>query len=390
MIKIISIAGARPNFIKLSSIVEAIKQHNEQVKDKATRAGDHIQHIIVHTGQHYDMRMSAAFFQDLRLPEPDINLEVGSGSHAAQTAEIMKRFEQVILEHLPDILLVVGDVNSTVACALVAAKIQYPSGKTRQRPHIVHVEAGLRSFDRNMPEEINRVLTDALSDLLFVSEESGRVNLLAEGVGEEKIYFVGNVMIDTLYRHIQKASDSTVKQQLGISSPYLLVTLHRPSNVDQEQSLQPLIRTLHEVSKQCHVVFPVHPRTQHYLEQFGLWQPLTDNPQITLSEPLGYLDFLCLMKDARAVITDSGGIQEETTALQVPCITLRKNTERPVTVQVGSNYLVGTDSLAILSTLDKILQGRKKCSSIPILWDGKTGDRIIRTICNPCKGYQTC
>lgn len=380
MIKIMSIAGARPNFIKLASIVNAINRHNEQVKREKNISKKQIHHIIVHTGQHYDRQMSDAFFQDLDLPTPDVNLEVGSGNHASQTAEIMMKFEPVLLKHQPNILLVVGDVNSTVACALVAAKIQYPDENDLRKPKIAHVEAGLRSFDRDMPEEINRVLTDALSDLLFVSEESGRINLLAEGIAKEKIYFVGNVMIDTLYLHIQQASNSTIKQQLGINSPYLLVTLHRPSNVDQEQSLRPLIRTLHEISKQCHVVFPTHPRTRHSLEKFRSWQPLIDNPHITLSDPLGYFDFLCLMKSAAAVITDSGGIQEETTALQVPCVTLRHNTERPVTVQVGSNYLIGTDCSTLLSTVDNILQGKEKLCSVPTLWDGKSGERIIQCL----------
>jgi UDP-N-acetylglucosamine 2-epimerase (non-hydrolysing) len=372
-----SIAGARPNFIKLASIVNAIDRHNEQVKEKKEISEKQIHHIIVHTGQHYDRQMSTAFFQDLDLPDPDVNLEVGSGSHAAQTAEIMIKFEPVLLKHQPDILLVVGDVNSTVACALVAAKIQYPDKNSIRRPKIVHVEAGLRSFDREMPEEINRILTDALSDVLFVTEESGKTNLLAEGVAKDKIHFVGNVMIDTLHQHIEKISYSKIKQKLGVQFPYILLTLHRPSNVDEKEILQELIGGIHEISEQCHIVFPVHPRTKHHLEEFNLWYSLANNHQITLSEPLGYLDFLCLLNDAVAVITDSGGIQEETTTLQVPCVTLRKNTERPVTVTVGSNYLIGTNISSLLVTIKSILHGDEKKCGIPRYWDGKASERII-------------
>lgn len=382
MIKLMSIAGARPNFMKLASIVEAVNENNKQCENKTSKKCDYIQHIIVHTGQHYDQKMSHSFFQDLGLPEPDINLEVGSGSHAVQTAEIMKRFEAVLLEQQPDILLVVGDVNSTIACALVASKIIFPKEECRQRPIIVHVEAGLRSFDREMPEEVNRVLTDAISDVLFVTEESGRANLLAEGVAEKKIHFVGNVMIDTLQRHIAKAAVSTIKQDLCIMQPYVLVTLHRPSNVDQKETLQPLIESLQYVAKQCHVVFPVHPRTHHALKTFNLLQSVENDKAITLTEPLGYLDFLCFLKDAAVVITDSGGIQEEATALEVPCVTLRENTERPVTVRIGSNYLIGTDPMRILPTIENILQEGGKQGSIPPLWDGRAGERIIKTLWN--------
>ncbi|MCI5161046.1 MAG: UDP-N-acetylglucosamine 2-epimerase (non-hydrolyzing) [Candidatus Electrothrix sp. AX5] len=377
MITLMSIAGARPNFIKLASIVNAIDRHNEQVKEKKEISEKQIHHIIVHTGQHYDRQMSTAFFQDLDLPDPDVNLEVGSGSHAAQTAEIMIKFEPVLFKHQPDILLVVGDVNSTVACALVAAKIQYPDKNYIRRPKIVHVEAGLRSFDREMPEEINRILTDALSDVLFVTEESGKTNLLAEGVAKDKIHFVGNVMIDTLHQHIEKISYSKIKQKLGVQFPYILLTLHRPSNVDEKEILQELIGGIHEISEQCHIVFPVHPRTKHHLEEFNLWYSLANNHQITLSEPLGYLDFLCLLNDAVAVITDSGGIQEETTTLQVPCVTLRKNTERPVTVTGGSNYLIGTNISSLLVTIKSILHGDGKKCGIPRYWDGKASERII-------------
>ncbi len=280
MLKLMSIAGARPNFMKLASIVCAIKKYNE-----STDESNRIVHTIVHTGQHYDQKMSDSFFQDLGLPEPYVNLEVGSGTHATQTAEIMKQFEPELLDQCPDVLLVVGDVNSTIACSLVASKIKYPLGHKRQRPLIVHVEAGLRSFDRDMPEEINRILTDALSDLLFITEETAFAHLRNEGVGADKVHFVGNVMIDTLQQHLNKADASTVKQRIGVPKKYGLITLHRPSNVDQKETLQPLIDCLHRISQKCHLVFPVHPRTQNCLENSGLWEGLKENNNITLAGP---------------------------------------------------------------------------------------------------------
>jgi len=319
MLKIMSIAGARPNFMKLASIVRAVEQHNN------TSSGPVINHIIVHTGQHYDQKMSDSFFVDLGIPQPDINLEVGSGSHASQTAEIMKRFEPVLLEQCPDILLVVGDVNSTIACTLVAAKIEYPVGHKRRRPIIVHVEAGLRSFDRDMPEEVNRILTDAISDLLFTTEELCLSYLQREGVAEDKVHFVGNVMIDTLMQHVEKADLSIIREQLGVDRSYALVTLHRPSNVDRLETLEPLVDCLEKIAKRQLVVFPIHPRTKNSLQTFGLYQRLEDNQDIIIAGPLGYLDFLNLIKNASVVITDSGGIQEETTVLKVPCVTLREN-----------------------------------------------------------------
>ena len=373
-IKIMSIAGARPNFMKLAAIVRAVEKFN--TKNCVTL----IDHIIVHTGQHYDARMSNAFFEDLGLPEPDINLGVGSGSHAAQTAEIMKKFEPVLLEQCPDALLVVGDVNSTIACALVASKIQYHKNHKRNRPVIVHVEAGLRSFDRDMPEEINRILTDALSDLLFITEEVAIKHLQNEGICADKIHFTGNVMIDTLQQHLNKAAASTIKQQLDVPKNYGLITLHRPSNVDRKETLQPLVDCLLAISERCPLVFPVHPRTHDSLRTLGLWQKLEDNKAITLTTPLGYIDFLNLVKDASIVITDSGGIQEETTVLGIPCVTLRKNTERPVTVTVGTNYLIGTDPVKIIETVKKILDGQGKPGSIPQYWDGQAGHRIIEII----------
>jgi len=319
--KIMTIAGARPNFMKMASIVEAIRRHNEAGSSPV------IKHILVHTGQHYDESLSKCFFDELGLPRPDVNLEVGSSSHAQQTAEIMRCFEPVLLTERPEVLIVVGDVNSTVACALVAAKIQYPSQNSTdiERPFIVHVEAGLRSGDRSMPEEINRLLTDSLSDALFVTEEVAVTNLLREGIFREKIFFVGNVMIDTLHRHLEKARRSEIKKTLKISGRYGLVTLHRPSNVDTKDALEPLIRCLQEISKDLFLVLPLHPRTKASLKRFGLLEEFNRTQGICLIDPLGYLDFLNLLDSATMVLTDSGGIQEETTALGVPCITARED-----------------------------------------------------------------
>jgi UDP-N-acetylglucosamine 2-epimerase (non-hydrolysing) len=393
--KIMSIAGARPNFMKLASIARAADSFNLEADKSGHDNPSRIHHVIVHTGQHYDEKMSKTFFDELEIPKPDINLEVGSGSHAAQTAEIMKRFEQVLIKELPDVLLVVGDVNSTIACTLVAAKIEYPAEHNRKRPVIVHVEAGLRSFDRGMPEEINRILTDSLSDLLFVTEQSGAQNLHKEGSAGNKVHLVGNVMIDTLIDHLEKAKNSRVKELLSINGPYGLVTLHRPSNVDKLQDLEPIIRALHSISHDIPLYFPVHPRTLKKIGQFDLkdyfnWQFMPENPfgastvetnsSFYLAPPLGYLDFLNLTAGAALVITDSGGIQEETTFLGVPCVTLRENTERPVTVTEGTNYLTGTDPRNILATIRSILAGDKKNSSIPPFWDGKAGARIIEII----------
>jgi len=386
-----SIVGARPNFMKLASIARAIEDYNASNKNAT------IDHLIVHTGQHYDDRMSLLFFEELELPKPKINLNVGSASHAIQTAEIMKRFEPVLLKHQPDVVLLVGDVNSTIACALVASKIQYNSqqhGSTAQRQHskglrplIAHVEAGLRSFDRNMPEEINRILTDALSDLLFITEEDALVNLEREGIPRGKIYFVGNVMIDTLLINLKKAGHLKPLVMQNNSYPnvkngYGLVTLHRPSNVDQPETLNALMDCLKVISPRLPVIFPLHPRTKLNLERFGIYQTLTESNGIVLTEPLGYLEFLRLLKSATLVLTDSGGIQEETTFLKIPCITLRENTERPVTISIGTNYLVGTTPEKILETAFTILDGRGKKGEIPPLWDGKAAQRIIEILVN--------
>ncbi len=372
--KLISIAGARPNFMKLASIARAVQDHNKSVGDSSNQSV--IDHIIVHTGQHYDAQMSQNFFVELGIPKPDVNLEVGSMSHAQQTAEIMRKFEPVLQQERPDLLLVVGDVNSTIACTLVASKIIYPDNCTTERPLIVHVEAGLRSFDRAMPEEINRILTDSLSDLLFVTEEQAVTNLKREGISADKVHFVGNVMIDTLYHHLELAKKSSIKDELEIIKPYGLVTLHRPSNVDKSETLKPLVECLKEISKKLPLIFPLHPRTRNNLQKFNLLNEL-EKENIKLVEPLGYLDFLNLVKDARFVLTDSGGIQEETTVLSVPCVTLRENTERPITVQVGSNYLTGIQTENILNTVDLILSNKGKVSKIPQFWDGKAGERIV-------------
>ena len=397
---LMSIAGARPNFMKLAAIAQAVARHNKGLTPQGSLSEQHpIKHIIVHTGQHYDQKMSHGFFDDLGIPRPDINLEVGSGSHAIQTAEIMRRFEPVLMDEKPDILLVVGDVNSTIACTLVAAKIEYPNGHHRKRPLIVHVEAGLRSFDRDMPEEINRILTDALSDLLFITEQSGIENLTREGVAPEKMHLVGNVMIDTLITHLDKAQHSAAKKRLGLPDHYGLVTLHRPSNVDRKQTLTPLIECLAEIAERIPLYFAVHPRTLKSIQEFNLshyfdWtlhqdtnesQENSNKKPFHLMPPLGYLDFLNLVQSATMVITDSGGIQEETTYLRIPCVTLRESTERPITVTEGSNFLTGVAPQEIRKTVDAILSGDAKQSRTPHFWDGKAGERIVTILENYLK-----
>jgi len=453
--KLMLVVGTRPNFMKIASIIDAIKMHNDSIENSRFN----IQHLLVHTGQHYDDSMSEAFFRDLDLPKPDIYLGVGSGTHAAQTAEIMKGFEPVLLEHQPDVVIVVGDVNSTVACALVASKIQY-DGSTQnsklithnsgvKRPLVAHVEAGLRSFDRTMPEEINRIITDALSDYLFTSEESGNQNLLGEGISREKVFFVGNTMIDTLVKHREKAKQSKILQKLGLINsqlktqnsnliPYGVLTLHRPSNVDNKETFRNILEALKEVAKDLPVIFSAHPRTLNRIKEFGFenyfdfrFQFLTPSPQskavrpnssspppqsskgvkslasnlqplacgLHCVEPLGYLDFLCLMSNSKLVLTDSGGMQEETTVLGIPCITMRDNTERPVTITSGTNILAGVQKEQIISAA---LSQLRKYDSIspnsminsqhstlstqhsfsPPLWDGQAGKRVIQILVN--------
>ena len=333
---------------------------------------------LVHTGQHYDPEMNDAFFTQLRIPQPDIELEVGSASHAVQTAEIMKRFEPVVDAESPAAVLVVGDVNSTIACALVAAKKDIP---------VIHVEAGLRSFDRGMPEEVNRVLTDQLSDLLFTTEAVARDNLLHEGIDEGKIHFVGNVMIDTL-RHSLSNSVPAAVSLAGIpnrelflegDNGYCVLTLHRPSNVDDACLFRNLLETVRQVSEKIPVVFPVHPRTRNRMEALGL-QALLESERIACLQPLGYLEMLGLVSAARLVMTDSGGLQEETTVVGVPCITLRNNTERPVTVEQGTNTVVGQDRKKILAVVDDVLENGGKSGRVPELWDGKAAERIKQVL----------
>ena len=353
--KIISVVGARPNFMKVAPIHKAFQKYNNQVK-----------HLICHTGQHYDKKMSKIFFEDLEMPVPDFYLGVGSGSHAEQTAKVMIEFEKVLINEKPDLVIVVGDVNSTVACSLVAAKLNIK---------VAHVEAGLRSFDRTMPEEINRLLTDSISDYLFVSEKSGLKNLANEGIKEDKIFFVGNVMIDSLIHYLSKAEKSSVLKDYSLNpSEYILVTLHRPSNVDSGDFLNDLMTLFEKLAGKRKIIFPVHPRTKKNLEDAGYTNNISKN--IILTEPIGYIDFLGLTKNSGLIITDSGGIQEESTYLGVQCITVRNNTERPVTVEVGTNHLIGTDLNNVEKCALDILSGKIKEGKVPELWDGKTSERI--------------
>ena len=348
---VLHVVGARPNFMKAAPVIRALEKWPEARR------------TLVHTGQHYDKNLSEIFFSQLNIPEPDVNLEVGSGSHARQTAEVMTRFEPVVLERKPDVVLVYGDVNSTVAAALVCSKLMI---------RVAHVEAGLRSFDHTMPEEINRIVTDRLADMLFTPSEDGDINLLREGIPLEKIYRVGNVMIDSLVRLLPAALQCS---RNGLPERYALVTLHRPSNVDDSATLRSILKSLLDVNEELEVVFPVHPRTRQRIEQFGI-----NIDKLHLLEPLPYIEFLSMQRQAAVVITDSGGIQEETTYLGVPCLTLRANTERPVTVTMGTNILIGQDLGRLSSELSKILEGNAKKGSIPPLWDGHAGERIAQAL----------
>jgi len=361
MIKIICVCGARPNFMKVSPIIRAFE------------ANGNFQTLLVHTGQHYDKNMSKLFFDELGIPKPDINLEVGSDSHAAQTAEIMKRFEPIVLDFRPDYVLVVGDVNSTIACGLVAVKLGVK---------LIHVEAGLRSFDRAMPEEINRILTDSISDLLFVTEQSGIDNLKKEGINSEKVHFVGNVMIDTLMANHDRAQSSNVLTRLGLSAKqYAVITLHRPSNVDDMEKFGEIITAFETIEKDMKLVFPIHPRTRDNIKGSKLESQIEVMDNLLLIEPVGYLDFLSLMSNAALVLTDSGGIQEETTILGVPCMTLRESTERPVTITEGTNRLVHITANDILQSYREIrCDEKEKTYNVPELWDGKAAYRITRII----------
>jgi len=364
---VICVVGARPNFMKMAPILRAFAANTPPIPA-----------LLVHTGQHYDKDMNDKLFEDLRLPHPDINLEVGSGSHAVQTADVMRRFEPVIDTHKPSCVLVVGDVNSTLACTLVGVKKGIP---------VVHVEAGLRSYDRKMPEEINRVLTDQVADRLYTTERSAESNLVREGVGAERVRFVGNVMIDSLLHNREFARTPAYTLAAAgfdpgiIDSPngYGVVTLHRPSNVDHPETLASLLAVLLEIARQLPLVFALHPRTRANIERFSLGH-LVDDPRLILLPPQGYLEMLGLMADARIVLTDSGGLQEETTALGVPCLTLRENTERPITVEQGTNTMVGRDTEAIRRNADAILAGQGKEGRVPELWDGHAAERIAQDL----------
>jgi UDP-N-acetylglucosamine 2-epimerase (non-hydrolysing) len=352
--KLLHVVGARPNFMKIAPIMREMARRPEEFRQ-----------ILVHTGQHYDEAMSKVFFQDLELPEPDVYLGVGSGSHAQQTARIMLAFEPVLLEYKPDWVIVPGDVNSTVACALTAAKLGI---------NVAHVEAGLRSFDRTMPEEYNRVLTDHVSDLLFTTEAGANENLRQEGIPRETVRFVGNVMIDTLIQLLPKARREGLRTEGFTNGSYALVTLHRPSNVDDAGMLGSILDALTAISNDLPVIFPMHPRTRQRISDFGL--TVSSDGALRLIDPLGYLEFLALESTAQVIITDSGGIQEETTYLGVPCLTIRENTERPVTVETGTNIIVGQSMTRLREEVAKILDGNPKHGKIPPLWDGKASERI--------------
>ncbi len=362
--KIINVVGARPNFMKMAPIIEAMNKYPAK-----------IQHLLVHTGQHYDEKMSKSFFNDLGMPKPDMNLEVGSGSHAEQTARIMVEFEKVCIRENPDLVIVVGDVNSTMACTITAKKLGIK---------VAHVEAGLRSRDMSMPEEINRLCTDVLCDYLFTTDHFADENLAAEGVPEEKVFFVGNVMIDTLMKHRQLASELDFGKKLGLQpGNYITLTMHRPGNVDDKATLQAILEALSEISQRLPIVFPIHPRTKKMAEQFGLAHFFNTGDKVEgiwITEPLGYLEFLNLNMNARLVLTDSGGLQEETTVLGVPCITMRPNTERPITCEVGSNIMVGNCKETILQEAFKVLNGDLPEGRIPEKWDGKSADRIVEIL----------
>jgi len=355
--KIISVVGTRPNIVKIASLVKEFSKHPD------------ITNILVHTGQHYDEKMSDSFFRELEIPEPDINLGIGSGSHAEQTGRIMIEFEKVLLNEKPDLVLVVGDVNSTLACALTSVKLGIK---------VAHIEAGLRSFDREMPEEINRILTDQISDYLFTTEKDAEKNLLNEGIAKSKIFFVGNLMIDTLLIHKERASNLKKPD----SNDYAILTLHRPSNVDDKETLSNILEIIREIQSQIKIIWPMHPRTRNNLEGFNLKEKLKEMKNVSISDPLTYLEFMNAVMNSKFVLTDSGGIQEETTVLNIPCITLRDNTERPVTIEQGTNYLAGSNKNSILEIIQKVLNGKAKQYRGIEFWDGKAAERIVSVIKN--------
>ncbi|HRE59199.1 MAG TPA: UDP-N-acetylglucosamine 2-epimerase (non-hydrolyzing) [Candidatus Kapabacteria bacterium] len=363
MKKILSVVGARPNFMKVAPIHRAFQRYSPE-----------IEHSIVHTGQHYDTKMSDTFFQDLDMPEPAVFLGIGSGSHAVQTAKVMVEFEKVCESMRPDIVIVVGDVNSTVGCSLVSVKMGIPTA---------HVEAGLRSFDRAMPEEINRIATDAICDYWFVTEQSGIDELRKQGAPENNIFFVGNTMIDSLHYALPKAKKLQFINELGLTEKnYALITMHRPSNVDEPEQLRTLLVMLAELTQQRDIIFPVHPRTRKNIEIFGLSDIIDSHPRMHLIDPQGYITFLHLMMNADFVMTDSGGVQEETTALGVPCLTIRTTTERPITTTLGTNILVQPNPDNIRQALYTMVSQPRKSGQIPPLWDGKAAERIAEIIHN--------
>jgi UDP-N-acetylglucosamine 2-epimerase (non-hydrolysing) len=373
--KVIQVVGARPNFMKVAPLHRAIQQLSGWTSK------------IVHTGQHFDAKMSDVFFTQLELPKPDYFLGIGGGSHTEVTAHIMLAFEKIVADEKPDLIIVVGDVTSTLACTLVSIKMGIP---------VAHVEAGLRSFDRTMPEELNRLLTDSVANYLFVTEESGLNHLKNEGVPDEKVFFSGNVMIDSLVRYQEKAKNSTILTDLGlrpsdsglsssefglIPSNYIVMTMHRPANVDTEKGLLSILELMELSAQKTKIVFPIHPRTRAHMDKFGLTKRMEAVPNLILTEPLGYLEFIQLMSHAKAILTDSGGIQEETTYLGIPCLTFRDSTERPVTVTLGTNQLLADlDPQKTYQALEKILAGEVKKGSIPPLWDGNAAERIANTL----------
>ncbi len=359
-LKIVNVVGGRPNFPKIAPILEAMSEVPG------------MRSLLVHTGQHYDHEMSRIFFEDLKIPEPDFFLGVGSGTHAQQTAKVMVEFEKALEQERPDLVVVVGDVNSTLACALVAAKLLVP---------VAHVEAGLRSFDHTMPEEINRLLTDHLSDYLFTTSADANTNLLREGIPAAKIHLTGNVMIDTLRKYEPPARRRNTAGTMGLQrGDYAVLTLHRPSNVDDPKAFAQILDALEAILSRLPIVFPVHPRSRKRIAEFGFNDRIETLPKLKLCAPLGYLAFLSVMLDARFVMTDSGGVQEETTALGIPCLTLRENTERPVTVEVGTNVVVGTRPERIVAEAMRVLDGTARRGSTPPLWDGRAAARIVEVL----------
>lgn len=356
------IAGARPNFMKIAPIIDAIKKKQNE--------GHEIKYRLIHTGQHYDKKMSGDFFEQLGIPEPDINLEAGGGTQAEQTAAIMIRYEKVLMEKRPNLVLVVGDVTSTMACSITAKKLN--------NIKVAHIEAGIRSGDLTMPEEINRMVTDAITNYFFTTSDTANKNLEKAGIENERIFFVGNTMIDTLLAHISNFRKPLVWDEIGLrAQEYIVMTLHRPANVDEEEGLRKLLMAIINSSRGLPLIFPVHPRTAKMLQGLGL-----ESPNLHMIDPLGYLEFNYLVQHAKAVVTDSGGITEETTIMNVPCMTLRNNTERPETCEIGTNELLGTDPVAIPPAFDKLFNGQWKKGARPELWDGHAAERIVTAILN--------